>query len=588
MLARMRPVVSRPARSLAARSLAASSPVVGSRAPAHRARPLGLVCVVAILAAACGGGIQAPHVDTPQGRGFIPLVPDSIDDVGLAPSVAVDGQGLPVISYFGFPAQLAEGDIPVARPVGSPFLTTEDGDDAGAVLLASLTPDQIWTRGAIAQPRETPAGVPVPFGPAAEASLASLTPKRAAGTDIAIAGSDMHATWASNEGVFYGLGPDPFEIAQVEATHGAGAPSIVLDGAGSPLIAYTVAATHPEVRVAERAGEEWKSTTVATLDRCGLRCPAGTQIGLVGDDPLVVVADPLTGEVRAAQRQGGAWSSEVVATGATGGASLATDGDTAAIAFYTPSGVAVATGRFGSWSIADVAPFAEAGGSQKTEVTVPTPPSTSVAIDSKGSMWVAWQDPEGIHLASSGDGGFAEVELPDTSGGVNPSLAVTDDGSSVYLAWYDSSEGDLRLGTYGEIEDLLIAAPPPLPSPPAQSNEGCGDDGKVVLDIVAQGTAFDPTCLVAPAGEPFTITFDDKDPVATTGQHNIAIAVDEESVAQDPIFRGDLVSGPDTVEYPVPAMEEGSYFFHCDIHFNMTGTLAVVASGGGGGNGGGG
>ncbi len=102
----MRPVVSRPARS--------------------QARCIGLACILAVLAAACGGAIPAAEVQTPEGRQFIPLVPDSIDNVGLAPSVAVDAQGLPVISYFGFPAELEEGEIPVARPVGSPFLTTED------------------------------------------------------------------------------------------------------------------------------------------------------------------------------------------------------------------------------------------------------------------------------------------------------------------------------------------------------------------------------------------------------------------------------------------------------------------------------
>ena len=137
MLARMRPVVSRPS-------------------------PRSLALALVVLATACGS-IPPSEVQAPEGRQFIPMVPDSIDDVGLAPSVALDSEGLPTISYFGFPAQLEEGEIPVARPVGSPFLTTEDGDEAGAVLLVSLTPEQIWNRGAIAQPRETPTGVPVPF-----------------------------------------------------------------------------------------------------------------------------------------------------------------------------------------------------------------------------------------------------------------------------------------------------------------------------------------------------------------------------------------------------------------------------------------
>ena len=474
MLARMRPVVSRPARS--------------------QARFIGLACILAVLAAACGGAIPAPEVQTPEGRRFIPLVPDSIDNVGLAPSVAVDAQGLPVISYFGFPAVLEEGEIPVARPVGSPFLTTEDGDDAGAVLLASVTPDQIWTRGAIAQPRATPGGVPVPFEPVEELSLASLTPADAAGTDIAIAGTDIHAVWTTDVGVFYGLGP-PFENEPVEETEGAGAPSIVVDGAGAPIVAYTVAGPEPEVRVAEQAEDGWTITPVTTLTPCNEGCSPPTQVALVGGEPLVVVTDPVSGDVIAARRQGDAWTTEVVATGSTGGASLAASGDTASIAFSTADGVALATGRFGSWSVEDVAPIVAAGGDQATS-DVPTLPTTSVAIDAEGITWVAWQDAEGIHLASSGDGGFEEIELPDTSGGLRPSLAVTEDGASVYLAWYDSTEEDLRLGTYGEIPDLLIAAPPPLPSVAPPPSSACGEDGQIVLDIVAQGTAFDPTCLV--------------------------------------------------------------------------------------------
>lgn len=562
MLARMRPVVSRPS-------------------------PRSLALALVVVAAACGS-IPPPEVEAPQGRQFIPMVPDSIDDVGLAPSVAVDPQGLPTISYYGFPAQLEEGEIPIARPVGSPFLTTEDGDDAGAVLLVSLNPDQIWNRGAIAQPRDTPSGVPVPFEPAAEPSLASLTKARAAGTDVAIAGSDVHTVWTTDRGVWYGVGPTPFEIGAVEETPEAGAPSVVVDDAGAPIVAYTTAGAQPEVRVAERVGERWRVTTVATLSRCGEGCPPATQLALVGGEPLVVTADPLSGEVIAARRQGGAWTTDVVATDATGGASIATAGDIAAIAYYTQTGVALATGRPGSWSVGEVASLATGEGDQSADV--PTPPSTGVAVGQQGTVWVAWQDGEGIHLASQADGTIEEVELPDTSSGVNPSLAITEDGASVYVAWYDANEGDLRLGTYGEIPDLLIAAPTPLPSPALEGPDVCGEDGQIVLDIVAVGIAFDPTCLVAPAGEPFTINFDNQDPAADTGQHNIAIGADSEAVANEPLFKGELVSGPDTIQYDVPALDEGTYFFRCDIHTNMTGSLAAVSGGGngGGGNGGGG
>jgi hypothetical protein len=546
------------------------------------ARAVGLICVLAVVGAACGS-IPSPEVRTPEGRQFIPMVPDSIDDVGRAPSVAVDAQGLPSISYFGFVAQLAEGEIPVARPVGSPFLTTEDGDGAGAVLLASLTPEQIWTRGAIAQPRDTPSGVPVPFEPAAEPSLATLTPARAAGTDLAIAGADVHAAWATDTGVYYGLGPSPFEIGLVEGSRGAGAPSVAVDDTGEPIVAYTLAATQPEVRVAERAGDGWRVTSVATLSRCGVDCPPATQIAFVGGEPPVVVTDPLSGEIVAARSHGTTWETEVVATGATGGASLAVTGDTAAVAFYTPAGVAVATGRFGSWSVEDVGAFAATEGEQTVTGDAAIAPGTSVAVDGKGTTWVAWQDPAGIHLASRTDGAFDEVELPDTSSGVNPSLAITEDGATVYLAWYDADEGDLRLGAYGEIADLLIAAPPPLPSVAPPSTASCGEDAEPVLEITAQGTAFDTNCLVAPAGEPFTLTFHNEDAGVT---HNLEIltAADGEEITAT-----DLKPGTYTDELPVDAQEQGDLYFLCQAHpTQMFGTLAVVGGGGGGGGSGGG
>ena len=569
MLARIRPVV--------------SSPSVASGDPATRGRLTVAVASLVLLAVACGGAIPEPEVEVPQGRQFIPMVPDSVDDVGLAPSLTVDGEGLPTISYFGFPAKLVEGAIPVARPVGSPFLETEDGKDAGAVLLASLTPEQIWTRGAVAQPRESPAGVPVPFDPAAEPSLATLTPARAKGTDVAVSGTDIHAVWTADTGVWYGVGPT-FEVGAVEETPEAGAPSIVVDGSGAPIVAYTVAGTRPEVRVAERTGERWHITSVATLSACGRDCPPATNIALLGDEPVVVVADALSGELIAARRRGGTWTTEIVASDVTGGTSLAAAGDTAAISFYTESGVSVATGRPGSWAIEKVASVAKADGGETEATTGQAPPGTSVAVDGQGNISVAWEDGAGIHLASGAGGKIEEIEMPDSGAGVNPTVAVTDDGASVYLAWYEPEEGDLRLGTYGEISGLKIGVPSPAPTPAPPNVANCGDDGTPVLDIVAQGSTFDPQCLVAPAAEPFTINYDNKDPFV----HNIVVATDEAAISADPIFKGPDVPGPDQVPVDVPAIDAGDYFFQCTYHpATMTGTLAVVESGGGGGGGGG-
>jgi hypothetical protein len=570
-----------------------------SRTPGSLRRPLASLCVLSILGAACNT-IPAAEVDLTEGRGFLAMVPDSVDDVGLHPSVTVDENGVPYVIYFGFPDVLAPGEIPVSRPIGAPYLTTEGGDPAGAVLLASRTPDtQVWNRGAVAQPRETPAAVSVPFGPAALPGLRSLTPSNAAGADVAVAGTDIHATWAADTGLWYGVGPD-FELQPVHEGVGVGAPSIAVGDDGAPMIAYTVAAARPQVRMAELVGERWTSTVVATLSQCPRECPPATQLAIVGGEPLVTVADPSTGEVIAARRSGEAWSTEVVATDAAGGASLGAAGDTAAVAYYTEGGVAVATGGpDGGWTTEEVAPVTPspepppspspadgASPSPAAEEPIPTEPTTGVGVDGEGRLWVSWEDASGVHLASSGeDGGFPEQDIGGAAeGGVTPSLAITEDGSSAYLAWFDPVTGDLFVGISAELSDVLLAAPSPTPplagggAPPG----GCEPDG-TTLEITAQGLTFDKNCLAAPAEQPFDIVFNNQDP----DLHNVAIYTDR--TAEEALFQGETFNGPEERTYPVDPQPAGDYYFQCDVHpTTMNGSFIVAQAGGGEGQGGGG
>ncbi len=79
-----------------------------------------------------------------------------------------------------------------------------------------------------------------------------------------------------------------------------------------------------------------------------------------------------------------------------------------------------------------------------------------------------------------------------------------------------------------------------------------------VVKISADKLKFSTDRLEVPAGVPFVIEFENKEAV----QHNIAIT-DE---GGKELFRGDIIQGPQTVKYNVPALDAGEYTFLCDVH----------------------
>ena len=83
--------------------------------------------------------------------------------------------------------------------------------------------------------------------------------------------------------------------------------------------------------------------------------------------------------------------------------------------------------------------------------------------------------------------------------------------------------------------------------------------------------SFVPDRLAAPAGEPFGLAFENQDDGVS---HNVAIYEDD-SAAQS-LFVGDLIDGPTTVTYDVPALDPGEYYFRCDVHPQMNGTLVAA------------
>lgn len=89
------------------------------------------------------------------------------------------------------------------------------------------------------------------------------------------------------------------------------------------------------------------------------------------------------------------------------------------------------------------------------------------------------------------------------------------------------------------------------------------------VTISAKDLKFSTDKLEAPAGKAFQIVFDNQE----GAPHNVAIYKDES--AAEKVLVEEPFSGPKTVTYEVPALEAGDYFFRCDLHPNMKGTLVA-------------
>jgi cytochrome c oxidase subunit 2 len=107
-----------------------------------------------------------------------------------------------------------------------------------------------------------------------------------------------------------------------------------------------------------------------------------------------------------------------------------------------------------------------------------------------------------------------------------------------------------------------------------KAESGCAEDS-TPGQITAKGIAFDKPCLAESANKPFTLTFDNKDDGVP---HNVEIYTDKSASKRvgGATGPGDLVMGPGSKTYQVPALPPGRYFFRCDVHpDSMTGTLVV-------------
>lgn len=115
---------------------------------------------------------------------------------------------------------------------------------------------------------------------------------------------------------------------------------------------------------------------------------------------------------------------------------------------------------------------------------------------------------------------------------------------------------------------LLAACSSAGSTPGAASPATSAATGETVT-ISAKDLAFDQTEVTVPADEAFTIVLDNQE----SAPHNVAVYTDES--ASTKISIGEIFSGPAQESQTVPALAAGNYFFRCDVHPDMKGTITA-------------
>lgn len=122
-------------------------------------------------------------------------------------------------------------------------------------------------------------------------------------------------------------------------------------------------------------------------------------------------------------------------------------------------------------------------------------------------------------------------------------------------------------GVFGRAADNKLAGSETRTAPAVEPS------GTPDLTMRAQNVAFDTKTLTVPAGRPLVLRLENEDAGIF---HNIAIYRDAR--AADLIGRGALFDGPRTSDYHFNPLPPGAYYFQCDLHPAMNGSVEAVGS----------
>lgn len=175
--------------------------------------------------------------------------------------------------------------------------------------------------------------------------------------------------------------------------------------------------------------------------------------------------------------------------------------------------------------------------------------------------------------------GFAQILLSVTHAAAT-SIALVVAAAVVVVAAFAARRPQIRAATVASMVGAvagvaMFAGGAALLLAPKGAGEGA-EGPAITIALAAKDIAFTTDALRAPADEPFAIAFDNQDPGIP---HNVEI-FEAEDFSGEPVFEGELVTGPAQVTYEVPALAAATYYFNCVVHPTMVGTIEVAAGGG--------